>query len=84
MTLRYKIKIVDRGGRLRAVLTSADGKHHFAEWWIESADHGRYKPLKPVPVKAWLVLGSLPEHRLRRIAEFLMTAEEGDEIVFER
>ena len=53
--VRYVIEVREVNGRLRAFMKDDAGRY-LGSWWIESASHERYKPLKPVPPLAMFII----------------------------
>lgn len=77
----FVIEIKRIGGRLRAFAYLTENDRHFAElgeWWIESRDHVRYKPFKPMHPKVYALVSRLPREELEKLGLFLMTAREGE------
>jgi len=80
---RFKLKVFSVNGRLRARLEDANGRFEYGEWWIESRGHRRYKPFKPMHPLALAIISKLPLEEQKKIAEFLLTAEDGDTYEFQ-
>jgi len=80
--MKYKILIRKENNRLRAYLYDETGRK-IACWWIESTDHKRYKPFKPLPPLAHYIINQLPTEKIQKLANFLIMAREGDTFEFE-
>ena len=78
MKVRVELFRVNRRLRARMNVDSSI----IAEWWIESADGRRYKPLKPIPPKAQYVVNMLDNAELEKLANFLFLGKEGEHIEF--
>ncbi len=78
-TRKITIEIISRDGRLRAIAKDEQGRE-LGQWWIESRDHRRYLPFKPMPPNVQFLITKLPRKEQERIAFFLLTGVEGDRI----
>ncbi|MHA1595649.1 MAG: hypothetical protein ACTSXX_13095 [Candidatus Baldrarchaeia archaeon] len=79
---KFRVVVFSRDGRLRAILYD-DSFRNLGEWWIESSNHKRYRPLKSAPPLVKMVCNLLDSSTLKKLSEFLLSAKEGEFFEFE-